>query len=352
MSLQKITGALAIAALTSVMPAYAFLTDSSNQRTVMIGRGGAETMQPVVVQEIRTVTPIHQSSSYPSSYPDAQVTTTLQAVQPPPSSTYYPNYTPSYNPLSDISTKSASAAVFDLQTGELLYQKNIDSVRSIASVSKMMTAMVVLDSAEDMQSELIISGGDLVGAKSASTRLQAGDRLSRSEMMLLMLMKSENPAAKALATNYFGGYSGFIAAMNQKAQSLGMRNTSFADASGLDPRNRSSASDLLIMMKEIATNPRYQTIRNFSSTPNYDFYISNYNKGSRTYSASSTNRFVRSGAYNILASKTGYIREAGYCVVMQTAVNNRPAIIVLLGAGNSEHRWKDAENILTQMAYR
>ena len=216
----------------------------------------------------------------------------------------------------------------------------------------MMTAMVVLDSAEDMQSELIISGGDLVGAKSASTRLQAGDRLSRSEMMLLMLMKSENPAAKALATNYFGGYSGFIAAMNQKAQSLGMRNTSFADASGLDPRNRSSASDLLIMMKEIATNPRYQTIRNFSSTPNYDFYISNYNKGSRTYSASSTNRFVRSGAYNILASKTGYIREAGYCVVMQTAVNNRPAIIVLLGAGNSEHRWKDAENILTQMAYR
>lgn len=340
---------LAMALMTVTLPSYAFLNDTSNQRVVMIGKGGAQNMQPVVVQEITTVKP---ADTYiappPTAYQPLEQTTSYPAQYP----TYQTYPSQSLNPLNEINLRSAAAAVFDLQSGELLYDKNIDKVRSIASVTKMMTAMVVLDSGQNMSDELVISPSDLVGAKSASTRLYAGDRMSRSEMMLLMLMKSENPAAKALASNYYGGHANFIAAMNQKAKSLGMYNTNFSDASGLNPRNRSSASDLLIMMREIALNPRYQTIRNFSSTPSYDFYIPNYNKGGRTYKAATTSRLIRSGSYNILASKTGYIKEAGYCVVMQTAINNRPAIIVLLGAGDSSSRWADAETILAQLAYR
>lgn len=355
-------------------PAHAFLNDSSNQKIVMIGKGGAQNMQPVTVTEIQTqVTPINQGypqSSYPqstypqNSYPQATYSNTYpqptypQATYP---QTAYPQNNYPQNPYQnnqtnikalDLSLNSAAAAVFDLQSGELLYDKNMDKVRAIASVTKMMTAMVVLDAGQDMSDEIIIKDSDLRGAKSANTRLQAGDRMTRSELLLLMLMKSENPAAKALASNYYGGYDAFIAAMNQKAQSLGMYNTSFSDASGLNPRNRSSVADLLLMMREIALSPRYQTVRNFSSTPSYDFYISNHNKGGRTYKAATTNRLIRASSYNILASKTGYIREAGHCVVMYTAINNRPAIIVLLGADDTNRRWADAEKILTQLAMR
>lgn len=176
--------------------------------------------------------------------------------------------------------------------------------------------------------------------------------MSRSEFMLLMLMKSENPAAKALARTYPGGYDNFIWAMNQKAKSLGMNSTSYSDASGLDPRNRSSANDLVKMMRAVNSDPRYQTVRNFSTAPNYDFYVNNYNSGSRTYKAQNTSRLIRAGNHPIGVSKTGFIREAGYCYVMETHVNNRPAVVVLLGASASNSRWDDAEDILTQLAYR
>lgn len=121
---------------------------------------------------------------------------------------------------------------------------------------------------------------------------------------------------------------------------------------GLDPRNVSSANDLVKMMREVATNPRYQTIRNFSTAKSYDFYITNYNSGNRTYSAANTNRLVRDGGYPIGASKTGFIRESKRSVVMETHVNGKPAIIVLLGADSTQDRDRDAENILSQLAYR
>lgn len=388
----------------SVLPAHAFLNDTSSQRVVMIGSGGAESMQKVKVQTISTPNPstqqyVQRNYTQPSSTYQTQTYqdyNTNQAYhgQPNSQSSYAPpvHQSQSYQPfpiqgyhhpsqnlpagttqtfsqtaqqpfnttqsLSSqierlaLNTNSAAVAVIDIQTGKSVYEKNIEATRSIASITKMMTAMVVLDSNEDMYQELTIRNIDLVGAKQANTRLKAGDRLSRSEFMLMMLMKSENPAAKTLATHYHGGYDGFIAAMNAKAQSLGMTSTRFSDSSGLNPRNVSSASDLVKMMREIATNPRYQTIRNFSSVPSYDFYITNYNAGNRVYKATSTSPLVRSGDYPISASKTGFIREAGYCLVMESNVNGRPSIIVLLGAKNSPKRWDDAQNILGQLAYR
>lgn len=365
------------------LDASAFLTDTSNQRVVMIGKGGAENMQRVQVQDIRsniastpavqsqtTITaqpantvqyqqkaqyqqPQYEQPQYQPQYQQSYSTQYNNQYNSQYNSTYSQNtaYTQNFNQLF-VNTNAVAATVYDLQTGQPLYQKNADATRSIASITKMMTAMVVLDSGQDMRDELVISSSDLVGAKQASSRLKAGDRLTRSEFMLMMLMKSENPAAKALASNYFGGYDAFISAMNQKAQSLGMYSTRFSDASGLDPRNISSANDLVKMMREVATNPRYQTIRNFSTAKSYDFYITNYNSGNRTYSAANTNRLVRDGGYPIGASKTGFIRESKRSVVMETHVNGKPAIIVLLGADSTQDRDRDAENILSQLAYR
>lgn len=372
---------LVLACVGSV-PAHALLIDDSQQKTIYIGKGNADSMKAVKVTNIQSqpkpevhryvqpapknseVTRTYNTSTpsagygYSESYTNTASSFHSQAYSQPastsvpstPQSTYAGNYYGGIDRLA-VSTNSSAVAVIDLQTGQPIYEKNVHAKRSIASVTKVMTAMVLADANLDMREEITLIASDLVGAKKASTNLKAGDRLSRSEFMLLMLMKSENPAAKALARTYPGGYDAFINAMNRKAQSLGMTQTSFADSSGLNPRNVSSASDLVKMMRAVNSDARYQQLRSFSTSTSYDFHIQNYNLGSRVYKASNTSRLVRSGAYPIGASKTGYIREAGYCVVMETHVNNRPAVVVLLGASASNNRWNDAENILTQLAY-
>lgn len=360
-----------MAAMTLLMlgaSAQAFTVDQTNQRTVTLTRATpAVTTTITQAPTVATKTTVTRSTPAVTTTitPTATARTTVQTaqvVQPTQNTQFHTqnavqnfgiieHQAPIFDQLA-VTTNSSAVAVVDLQTGNLIYSKNIDATRSIASISKVMTAMVILDAGLDMREEITIIASDLVGAKKASTNLRAGDRLSRSEFTLMMLMKSENPAAKALARTYPGGYDAFIAAMNAKAASLGMYQTRFADSSGLDPRNVSSANDLVKMMKAVNADPRYQLVRTFSTAPSYDFYIANYNTGNRTYKANNTSMLVRSGEHPIGVSKTGFIREAGYCVVMETHVNNKPAVIVLLGAGASQTRWNDARNILTELAYR
>lgn len=360
-----------LALMTSGASANAFTVDSSNQRTVTVTRATPSVTTTVTravptpppsntVKTTKTITPATAPTvsylSQPTQTTYNTPTYTTPAIPVAPATIMNTVNANNYNaPVFDqlaISTNSSAVAVLDLQSGDLIYSKNIDATRSIASVTKVMTAMVILDAGLDMREDITIIPSDLVGAKKASTNLRAGDRLSRSEFTLMMLMKSENPAAKALARTYPGGYNAFIRAMNAKAASLGMYQTSFSDSSGLDPRNVASANDLVKMMKAVSEEGRYQLIRNFSTAPSYDFYITNFNSGNRTYKANNTSRLVRSGGHPIGVSKTGFIREAGYCVVMETHVNNKPAVIVLLGANASQSRWNDAENILTELAYR
>lgn len=360
-----------LALMTSGASANAFTVDSSNQRTVTVTRATPSVTTTVTravptpppsntVKTTKTITPATAPTvsylSQPTQTTYTAPTYTTPATPVTPATIMNTVNANNYNaPVFDqlaISTNSSAVAVLDLQSGDLIYSKNIDATRSIASVTKVMTAMVILDAGLDMREDITIIPSDLVGAKKASTNLRAGDRLSRSEFTLMMLMKSENPAAKALARTYPGGYNAFIRAMNDKAASLGMYQTSFSDSSGLDPRNVASANDLVKMMKAVSEEGRYQLIRNFSTAPSYDFYITNFNSGNRTYKANNTSRLVRSGGHPIGVSKTGFIREAGYCVVMETHVNNKPAVIVLLGANASQSRWNDAENILTELAYR
>ncbi|MDA3509139.1 D-alanyl-D-alanine endopeptidase PBP7/8 [Acinetobacter junii] len=242
------------------------------------------------------------------------------------------------------SVNARAALVMDAQTGEVLYSKNSSLAVPIASITKVMTAVVTADARLDMSEEITLQQIDFAGAggKNSSSTLRAGDTMNRAELLLFALMKSENPAAAALARTYPGGRSAFVAAMNAKARQLGMASTRYAESTGLDPHNVSSARDLGIL---VSAASQYGLIRQFSTTPTYDF-----NLGYRVLKSNNTNALVRNGGWNINLSKTGYINEAGRCVVMHTTVNSRPAVVVLLGASTSQARTNDATNLLNWVA--
>ncbi|MCF9034758.1 serine hydrolase [Acinetobacter nectaris] len=233
---------------------------------------------------------------------------------------------------------AGSALVMDAQTGEVLFSKNSNFSRPMASITKLMTAVVTADAHLDMSQDITLEPIDFDGPKKASTKLRAGDKMNRAEVLLVALMKSENPAAAALARTYPGGKPAFIAAMNAKARELGMSSTHYFESTGLDPRNVSSARDLAILVTQAY---KYGVIRQFSSTPHYDF-----NLGYRMLNASNTNALVRNGGWNINLSKTGFINEAGRCVVMHTTVNSRPAVVVLMGEPTTQARNTDATDLL------
>ena len=250
----------------------------------------------------------------------------------------------SINYSSQPSVNARAALVMDAQTGEVLYSKNSNMSVPIASITKLMTAVVTADARLNMSEEITLQSIDFAGAggKNSSSTLRVGDTMNRAEALLFALMKSENPAAAALARTYPGGRPAFIAAMNAKAKQLGMSSTRFAESTGLDPHNISSARDLGIL---VSAASQYGLIRQFSTTPAYDF-----NLGYRVLKSNNTNALVRNGGWNINLSKTGYINEAGRCVVMHTTVNSRPAVVVLLGASTSQARTNDATNLLNWVA--
>lgn len=242
---------------------------------------------------------------------------------------------------SQPSVNARAALVMDAQTGEVLFSKNTNTALPIASITKVMTAVVTADARLNMSEEVTLQQIDFAGAggKNSSSTLRAGDSMNRAELLLFALMKSENPAAAALARTYPGGRTAFYAAMNSKAKQLGMTATHFIESTGLHPGNVSSARDLGIL---VSAASQYGLIRQFSTTPTYDF-----NLGYRVLKSNNTNALVRNGGWNINLSKTGFINEAGRCVVMHTTVNSRPAVVVLLGAPSTQARNSDATNLLT-----
>jgi D-alanyl-D-alanine endopeptidase (penicillin-binding protein 7) len=233
---------------------------------------------------------------------------------------------------------STGVIVYDILSDKVVFEKSPDVARPIASVSKLLTAMVVLDAEQPMDEFITMESVDFIGPKKASSKLRTGDRLNRAELLLATLMKSENPAAKSLARHYPGGFDAFMRAMNRKAQSLGMSSAFFGDPTGLDKRNQSSPRDLVKLVKAAGD---YDVIRAFSTTKSYPFKT-----GGRDLTLSNTSYLVRNGVFDINISKTGFINEAGRCVVMETQVYGRPSIVVILGARSSAVRWSDAENLI------
>lgn len=234
---------------------------------------------------------------------------------------------------------SAKAMVVDQQTGQVLFSKNAAQQTPIASITKLMTAMVALDARPDMSEYLVISEEDYDYLKGTGSRLRAGMQATRAEMLHLALMSSENRAASALARYYPGGLSAFVAAMNTKAIMLGMTHSHFVDPTGLYSSNYSTAEDLV---KMVHAAYQYPEIRRITTTAGEDVDIvgANYPMSFRN-----TNALVREGEWQIGLSKTGYISEAGRCLVMQAKVAQKPLIIVLLDSDGKWTRIGDANRV-------
>lgn len=234
---------------------------------------------------------------------------------------------------------SSKALIINQATGETLYAKNTDTPTPIASVTKLMTAMVVLDAGLPMDEEITIGKEDIDTLKNTTSRLRVGTSLPRGEMLRLALMSSENRAASALARHYPGGFKAFLQHMNFKAYELGMMKTRFVDATGLNSGNVSTAEDLV---KLVRAAYEYEQIRQESTATSQEIAIN----GSRNpMQFINTNSLVRKSDWVIGLSKTGYISEAGRCLVMQAEIGGQPLIIVLLDSVGKMTRIGDANRI-------
>ncbi len=234
--------------------------------------------------------------------------------------------------------KSTAALVVDLTDGHTIYGKNTQTVTPIASITKLMTAMVVLDAGLPLEETVYIDAADLDIVKHTYSRLGIGTGLPRSDMLRLALMSSENRAAASLGRAYPGGAEAFIAAMNRKAVELGMWNTRFVDPTGLSSENVSTADDLVKMVKGAY---QYPLIREFTTTSAHEVGT----VAGRNLQYRNSNGLVRSSTWEIGLSKTGYISEAGRCLVMQARIAARPVIIVLLDSWGRQTRIGDANRI-------
>jgi D-alanyl-D-alanine endopeptidase (penicillin-binding protein 7) len=236
-----------------------------------------------------------------------------------------------------ITLKSSVAYVIDQDTQEVLLSKNDQAVLPIASITKLMTALVVREANLDMDESITISLDDIDTEKGSGSRLRPGTILTRGELLHFALMSSENRAAHALGRTYPAGLDAFINQMNAKAAQLGMRDTRYAEPTGLSSRNQSSAKDLATLVAFAAND---STLRELSTSNGFQVEV-----GRKTLKYRSTNRLVSNPNWDIDLQKTGYISEAGQCLVMQVKVAGRKLIMVFLDSAGKFSRIADAERV-------
>jgi serine-type D-Ala-D-Ala endopeptidase (penicillin-binding protein 7) len=236
-----------------------------------------------------------------------------------------------------IALRSSSALVQDAETGEVVFGKNTDAVVPIASITKLMTAMVILDHGLDLDEEVVLTKEDAVRMKGSRSRLRTGLRLTRGDLLLLSLMASDNRAAAALGSSYPGGLEAIVDAMNVKAAMLDMEETRFVEPTGLSPANVSTANDLA---KLVRAAHEYPLIREYSTKTRATVRASG-----RPLNYGNTNNLVRSKYWDIELSKTGYISEAGRCLVMHVRLAEKDLIVVLLDSWGKHSRIGDANRI-------
>ncbi|MDZ4129956.1 MAG: serine hydrolase [Hydrogenophaga sp.] len=236
-----------------------------------------------------------------------------------------------------LDLNSSVALVIDQETNEVLFSKNDAAVLPIASLTKLMTGLVIADANLDMNELITITQDDVDTHKGSSSRLAVGSTLSRGEMMHLALMSSENRAANALGRTYPGGLSEFVRLMNGKAKQLGMADTRYVEPTGLSSLNQSSARDLATLVSVAHDRP---ILRSLSTSPGHEVEL-----GRRTLHYNNSNRLIKNPDWDIGLQKTGYISEAGRCLVMQAKVAGRQLIMVFLDSTGKLSRLQDAERV-------
>lgn len=239
-----------------------------------------------------------------------------------------------------LALRSSSVLVLDQREGLPLYGLNERVQRPIASLTKVMTAIVTLDADLPMDELVTIVAADRDTLRGSSSRIPIGAVLSRRDLLLASLAASDNRAAAALARTYPGGRAAMLRAMNAKARRLGMTHTHYADPAGLDSGSVSTAQDLALMMLAAA---KYPSVRELSTTR--QFIVTDHRGPGRTIELINTNRLVRSSVWDIGLSKTGYISEAGNCLVMEAVIGDRPVVIVLLNSWGKLSKYGDANRI-------
>jgi len=236
-----------------------------------------------------------------------------------------------------LDLRSSVALVIDQDTHEVLFRKNDQAVLPIASLTKLMTGLLVSEAHLSLSEIITITQEDVDTEKGSSSRLAVGTRLSRGELLHLALMSSENRAANALGRSYPGGLEAFVSRMNSRARELGMIDTRFVEPTGLSPRNQSSANDLALL---VAAAYREPMLRELSTSHGREVAV-----GKRTLQYNNTNHLVKNPSWDIGLQKTGYISEAGRCLVMQAQVAGRKLIMVFLDSAGKLSRIGDAERV-------
>ncbi|WP_261830802.1 D-alanyl-D-alanine endopeptidase [Leminorella grimontii] len=236
---------------------------------------------------------------------------------------------------------SKSALVVDVKTRKVIYANNPDKVVPIASLTKLMTAMVVLDAKQPMSQVIPVKINETKELRGVYSRVKVGSEITRKEMLLLALMSSENRAAASLAHNYPGGYRAFIKAMNAKAKSLGMKNTRYVEPTGLSEKNVSTARDL---SRLILATQKYPMLSQLSTTQGKTV---TFEHPAYTLEFHNTNHLLRNGSWDIQLTKTGYTDEAGRCLTMRTTINHREMALIMLDAYGKYTHFADANRLRT-----
>jgi D-alanyl-D-alanine endopeptidase (penicillin-binding protein 7) len=242
-----------------------------------------------------------------------------------------------HNVRDELDLKSSVALVVDQETNEVLFSKNDSTVLPIASITKLMTGLLVSEANLPMDEIITITQNDVVGERGVRSRLKVGTELTRQELMHLALMSSENRAAHALGRTYPGGMDEFVRLMNAKAQLLGMSHTRYVEPTGLSSDNRSTAQDLALLVNEASKN---QALSDLSISNGYQLAV-----GKKTLQYVNTNRLTYNPTWEIGLQKTGYIASAGRCLVMQTKVAGRKLVMVFLDSMGKYSRLGDAERV-------
>jgi len=232
---------------------------------------------------------------------------------------------------------SSAAYAVDAGTGEVLVRKNEDAILPMASLTKMMTGLLTVEAKLPMDEVITITDDDVDTALHSRSRLRVGTTLTRGEALHLALMSSENRAAHALGRTFPGGLGQFVNAMNNRAKQLGMKNTTYTDPTGLSSKNQSTAHDLALLALTASKQP---LLREYSTTPRYQIAL-----GKKTLQYNNSNRLVKNPKWDIAFQKTGYIIEAGMCITMNTRINGRNVVMVLLDATDKNSRLADAERV-------